>query len=279
MKSIISGISAVFLALNLNAQVLPKNSPEGSATQTIGSSKIEINYHRPSVKGRKIFGELLPFDVIWRMGANASTKFTTSDTLKFGSNTLAPGTYALFAIPHADNSFTVIFNTNPNQRGTANYEEVKDVFRLKVNAQTNSFIETLYLGFDNIKYDSADFIMLWGETKLVIPFSVNTNQVSIANINQAIAKGQNLLSVYEAAGNFYFKSLKNSKEALEFANKSIKIKPTNRNLFLKAQIMAQKGDLKQAIELGEQALELSKKTNSKGYTNYITRTVKGWKER
>lgn len=279
MKKIRLVLFGLLLSLGVNAQLTPQTSALGNVHQTIGVTNVSLSYHRPSVKGREIFGKLLPFDAIWRMGANASTKITTTDTLTFDDNILAPGTYALFTIPHADNTFTVIFNTNFNQRGTADYDANKDAFRVKVAAQKWSKTETLFLGFENVIYDSAELIMLWDEVKLSVPFTVKTTANTIRAINNAIAKGDNLQEVYEQAGNFYFGKLKDVKRAMVYADKSIKLGENYRNLFLKAKLLAESGALKKAIAAGEKAVELSKINGSKGYTNYIAGTVKGWKEK
>lgn len=279
MKKIGLGLLGLVFSVSVNAQLTPKTSALGEVKQVIGVTNVELNYHRPSVKGREVFGKLLPYDVVWRMGANASTKITTNDTLTFGENILLPGTYALFTIPHADNTFSVIFNTNFKQRGTADYDATQDVFRLKVTAEKWSKTETLFLGFENVKYSDAEFIMLWDEVKLTMPFTVKTTANTIRKINKAISKGENLQKVYEQAGNFYFGQLKNVKQAMTYADASIKLGESHRNLFLKARLLAENGSIKEAIKIGEKAVELSKKNGSKGYTNYISGTVKSWKEK
>ena len=133
IKKLSLSILVAFLTIgSINAQILPKTSPKGSVNQIVGATSIDLEYHRPSVRGRQVFGGLLKFGEVWRLGANGCTKITTTDSLFFGENALAPGTYSMFAIPNADSTFTIAFNTDFKQSGTSNYDSKKDVFRLRL---------------------------------------------------------------------------------------------------------------------------------------------------
>ncbi len=278
MKKIMLTLLIGLMVLSSQAQELPRPSPLGKVSQIVGVTEVSLEYYRPGAKDRVVFGELVPYGKIWRFGANACTKITTTDALKFGKNTLKPGTYSIFAFPGEDGNWEFAFNTDIEQGGTTDYTAEKDVFRVTAKAEKNSFTETFTLGFDNIRSGSADLVMEWENLKVAIPFTVNTNEIAEKNIKAAIAKGENLGDVYNNAANYYYSSMDDAKQALELVEKSIKIEEGYRNLFLKARIIADMGEKAKAITYAEKALALAKAADNKGYTNFISGTIANWKK-
>ena len=132
-------VSMTFAAILLSIVVFAQQpaSPPATATGEINGASITINYSSPGVKGRVIWGELVPYDALWRAGANAATTIETSKDLKIEGKTLAAGKYSIFAIPGRD-EWTMIFNTVPDQRGTGSYDESKDALRVKVKPKKSS---------------------------------------------------------------------------------------------------------------------------------------------
>ena len=122
---------SVFIGSSYGQIELPAPSPTATFSQKVGLTEVSINYSRPSKKGRAVFGDLIPYGKLWRTGANNATKFTFSDDVKIDGKDLPAGTYALFTIP-GDNEWTIIFNKNFNQGGTADYKESEDALRVTV---------------------------------------------------------------------------------------------------------------------------------------------------
>lgn len=273
MKNLLSACVIASTALYANAQTLPKPSPGSEVEQTVGATEIEIEYSRPGVKGRTIFGDLVPYDKVWRFGANAATQITTEHSLFFAGTELKAGSYSMFAIPGKDN-WTIIFNSDLSA-SEATYTKDKDVLRVVTKPVENSFTESFTIGFNDLRDTSASIVVLWENTKVSIPFTVNTIANSIANIEAAEKKGENLNDVYNNAANFYYGTVKDNDKALEYVNKSIALEENYRNLFLKARIISDtKKD--EAVILAKKAFELAKKTGSKGYQNFISGTIEKW---
>lgn len=276
MKNLLLLLSTFLMAFSINAQTLPKPSPLGTNSQVVGVTKVSLEYSRPGVKDREIFGALLPFGELWRFGANSATKLTVDTEVKFAEGSLAAGTYAVFAIPNKD-MWTIIFNTDTDQGGTESYSQDLDALRVKVKPMENSFTETFTLGVDKIKNDGAALVMLWDKTRIEIPFTVETNKFAELNIQAAEEKGENLADVYGNAANFYYGSLKDYNKALVYADKSIKLGENYRNVFMKARILKELGNAKEATELATKALEMATKEDAKGYMNFISNTLDSWK--
>ena len=264
--------------LTVNAQELPKPSPLATVTQMVGLNNIKLEYSRPSVKGREIFGDLVPYEKVWRLGANAPTKLTTDKPINFEGKELKPGTYAVFVIPSKE-EWQVVINTDTDQWGAGNYDEKKNVITVNVKPQTSDFTETLSITIQNISSTSGSLVIAWDKTKVEVPFTVNTSEEAKENILRAVKEGKDLEKVYANAGSYYWNSEKDYKAALMYANKSIEVKPYHGNLFLKARILADLGKVDQAIETGKKALDLAIKAENKGYESFISETLEKWEKR
>ncbi len=171
---LIVGLLAMACTLQLNAQDKPAASPLGKVYQRVGVTDVEVEYSRPGVKGRSIFAAegLVPHGKLWRTGANGATKISFSTDVMIGGKTVPAGTYAIFSIPGAS-EWTVIFNSNPNQGGTGNYEESKDVVRVKAETQELPFsVESFTIGFNNVKPTSTELLIYWDTALVSVPISV-----------------------------------------------------------------------------------------------------------
>jgi hypothetical protein len=138
----------------------PLASPRDSVSGTVNGATITINYGSPSVKGRKIWGELVPYKQVWRTGANEATRFTTSKDIWIEGKKLPAGTYGFFAIPTAS-TWTLIFNSIPNQWGAFKYDASKDVLRVVVKAKPSTMHERLLYSID-----SKSFTLAWEDLKV-----------------------------------------------------------------------------------------------------------------
>lgn len=262
-----------------NAQIeIPAPSPLAKFSQKVGLTEVTIEYSRPSMKGRKIYGDLVPFDKLWRTGANMATKITFADDVKIAGEDLKGGTYALFTIPGKD-EWTVIFNKNVNQGGTGNYQESDDALRVKVKpVLMDATVETFLINLENIKPSSATLELVWESTVVPIPLSVEIDEKIMAAIDQAMRPNPNN---YYAAAVYYHQSGKDLDQALEWINECIKIhEANNRNVFWiyrqKSLIQADMKAYKEAIETAKTSLAKAKEAGNDDYVKMNNESIEEW---
>lgn len=147
-------------------------SPKASVMQTIGFTDVTVSYSRPGVKGREVWGKLVPYGKVWRAGADEATKITFSTEVMIEGKKLAAGTYSFFAIP-GEKEWTLIFNKVADQWGAFEYNEAEDVLRVKVKPVANGFQEWLSYAFLKKSDNSAVLELEWD--KLKIPFEIKVN--------------------------------------------------------------------------------------------------------
>ncbi len=277
MKKLIISLATGIFAFTATAQELPKPSPLSEVQQKVGLTSVKIEYSRPSAKGRTIFGELVPYDKMWRLGANMATKLSLSTPATIGGKEVAAGDYSMQAIPAENGDWTIIINSDAELRGLSGYDEKKDIVRINAKAMVNSFTETFTMGFDKLTNNSAVITIQWEKLRIDVPFTVNTDKIAKDNIAAAIKKGEELDKVYSTAASYY-NDTKDYKTALMYADKSLKIKKTHQAMFTKARILKAKGDKAAAIKAGKEAMELATKSESKGWANYIKGNVEKWEK-
>lgn len=144
-------------------------SPNAAVMQTVGTTNVVITYGRPSMKGRDIFGGLVPYNAVWRTGANEATTITFSGDVTIEGQPLAAGSYSLFTIPTSD-SWTVIFNNEAEQWGAFNYNEAEDALRVTVEPTSQFEVEQMGFWFDNVTTTSATAVLAWAD--VVVPFEI-----------------------------------------------------------------------------------------------------------
>ncbi len=148
-------------------------SPKAGVTQVVGLTKINISYSRPGVKGRVIWGKLVPYNVVWRAGADEATKFTFSTDVKIDGKKLKAGSYSFFIIPSKNGEWTLIFNKIADQWGAFEYNISEDVLRFKVKPEKGNFVEWLEYTFTRTSDNSAVIKLEW--EKIKIPFTVEVD--------------------------------------------------------------------------------------------------------
>jgi tetratricopeptide (TPR) repeat protein len=273
--------STAILAFGLstvgNAQLAPQPSPLGKLEQTIGLTDLSVQYSRPSKKGRVVFGNVVPFGEIWRTGANENTKFTNSDVLIFGKDTLKPGTYALYTKPTKE-AWDLIFYTDVTNWGTPEVWDDKKV-ALKVNAKVSPLkdaVETFTISIDGLESVNGGALTLkWEQTAVSFPFAVATDSKVMANINKVMAGPS--ADDYFGAATYYFENKKDLKKALEWASKAADLEPEAFWILrTKSQIQAELGDKKGAIETAKKGLALAEKTKYDNYTKMFNESLKEW---
>lgn len=266
------GILTLLFATNAFAQLsVPSISQKQQISQTVGDTNIEIVYHRPNVKARQIWGELVPFGEVWRTGANEATIFEVNNDVLINGQKLPKGKYSLFTIPNND-EWTIIFNKVWDQPGSANYKEADDALRVKVKPLTGNFTETMTIGVDDVTANSANIVIAWDKTR--VPFKLDIGDVS-GRILKA-ARNQ-MVGTPITAANFVLsnKMTANYEEALGWLNDSLKTTETYGGLLTKARLLGEMGRKQDAIKTGEKAIEVGKKANAN--TEFLEGLLKDWK--
>lgn len=168
---------ATLSALGQRASDRPRASPNASVSQTIGVTEVTISYGRPGVRGRKIWGGLVPYGQVWRTGANEATTISFTRDVLIEGQKLPAGTYALFTIPN-ENEWTIIFNKNPKQWGAFDHDPQQDVLRVKVKPQAADHEEWMNVSFRDLSRDSATLVLRW--EKIAVPFRVQEAEAEVS---------------------------------------------------------------------------------------------------
>src|SRR5438093_13393744 len=271
---------AIASALPLAAQqapqlTLPRVSQKQSVTQTVGLTDVTITYSRPGVKGRPIWGALVPYDKVWRTGANEATTIAFSDDVTINGQPLPKGTYSLHTIPGKD-QWTIVFNNTANQWGSFNYDPAKDALRVTAKPHGDEFHEWLTFEIPDVGPDSATVAIKWAN--LAVPFTIGTNttQKVLADARAAVAaaKPDDWQTPLRAA-TFAIENRVNLDEANRWLDQSIKANENIRNLFEKARAQAMAGDRTAAVATAQKAISLAgPKDNDE--VNEIKHSIASW---
>ena len=185
---IIALVSLVHVGSAQQELKVPTLSPLAEISQEVGLTQVKLSYSRPSAKGRKVFGDLVPFNEVWRTGANASTKLTFSEDVKIEGNALKAGTYALYTIP-GPTEWTVIIHTNTKHRSIAGdvYKPAEDAFRFKVKpGVTSNYVETFTIGFSDIGTNTCSVYVAWEGTRIKFRIDFDVEKSTLIRWGTAI---------------------------------------------------------------------------------------------
>jgi tetratricopeptide (TPR) repeat protein len=233
---------------------LPRDSQHSKVTQTIGITDITINYHRPLVKGRQIWGKVVPYGQVWRAGANENTTISFSDSVTIEGQQVAKGTYALFMIPE-ESEWTVILSKVHTAWGSFTYNEADDALRVKVKPRATEMREALAYDFDDVKADSAVAALYW--EKIAVPFKVGVDTHGIVKAslpNQLQGLPQYTWEGWDDAANYLLAQKYDLDEALKYEETSIRTEPRFDNFMTKSQILDAMGKKDDAETAKKEAL-------------------------
>ena len=236
---------------------LPTLSQRSIITQQIGLTDITINYCRPLVGGRALWGKEIPYDQVWRTGANENTTIAFTDDVSVEGHPLPAGTYGLHMIPAAD-QWTIIFSKNSTSWGSFSYDKNEDALRVTEKPQAGEFQEAMEFTFDEVKPDSTAVTMRWA--KLAVPFhvSMDVNTIVLRSIqNQLRSTGGFTWVGYDEAGLWLLDTNTNLDQALKWENQSIAIEERFDNLLTKSEILAAQGKTQEAEATKAKALEMA----------------------
>jgi hypothetical protein len=265
--------AAAFAAPALAQFEAPQPSPKATLTQRVGLTDVTISYSRPSVKGRAIWGTLVPLDKPWRTGANAATTITFSDDVTVEGQKLAAGTYSIVTIPGKD-EWTVIFNNDTKLWWETEYDAAKDALRVKAKPQAIGMLETFHIGFPSIGATSAVLAIEWEKVSVPVTIGVDVD----GKIRKGVAAAET--TSWQApmmAARYYFDQKTNREEAWKLLEKSIATNKNYVNVARKARVLADEGKIAEAVKFGDEALALAKADPTKPNVTAFEKTVGEWK--
>lgn len=258
-------LGAMALPQDSQAQIdMPKASPPATLETEVGLTDVTVKYSRPGLKGRdkQIFGGLIPYDAVWRTGANESTKVTFSGDVKVEGQDLAAGTYALYTIPGEDN-WTVIFSNQLDLWGASGYKEEEDALRVSVQPVTLPYPEeTFTIDFSNYQNEGAEMDIIWDYTRVPVSITTATDEKVMAQIEDKV---QGNYRTYYDAANYYLLTDRDLDKAEEWIDKAISLRPHYAFHHLKAKILAAQGNTKEAIKAAETSKRLASENNNQDY--------------
>lgn len=274
MRRLITTTAIAMMAFPSLSQVkMPQPSPYQTITQDFGMGKIEVSYYRPSAKGRKVMGDLVPYGKMWRTGANASTLIKFTEPVEIMGNKLDTGTYALYTIP-GKNSWEIILNSGLKNWGLDGYKQEEDVARFKVSpVKSKAMTETLTLQFTDMQAESCNLRLSWEHTEVLIPITANFRDKLRAQLEEALKSAEK--KPYWQAAQFYNEYDKNYSKALEYAGKAAE---TNAKAYwivlYKAKIEKQLGMKAEAIASASKAKTLAKEGENDDYVKMAEELIK-----
>jgi hypothetical protein len=286
MKKLQTGLFLFLTLLLLNrfeavAQlVTPAASQQATVTQRVGLTDITLKYFRPSLKGRKMFGETLPFGSAWRTGANNATTLTFKEEVTVEGIKVPAGEYALYTIPGAT-EWTVVLNKNTKLGGsTHQYKVEDDVARFKVKpTKTATTTETLTINFADLTTSTANLEIVWENTAAKFKIASEVDSKVMAQIQEQVINGQNVSAdLYAAAANYYLDNKKDPKLALTWIKKANEKDPKFWNLHAQAKIQAMNKDFKGAIATAEKSIALAKEAKNDDYVRMNEKAIGEWKK-
>lgn len=252
------------VALFADAQSIktPQPSPGQTIKQDFGISSIELNYSRPGIKGRKIFGDLVPYGKVWRTGANSATRIKFSDDVTIGGQALKAGEYAIYTVPN-EKEWEIIINKGSANWGTE-YHQEDDIFRVKVPSyKLDQPVETFTMQFANVKSNSADLQIIWDKTLVAVPIATDVDKKVMADIDKVMNSDNR---PYFQAAMYYMETGRDLNQALTWFDKAIEQNPTAFWVYhQKANALAKLGKKAEAKTTAQKSMELAKSANNDDY--------------
>lgn len=275
MRTLLSTALLAAFAAPAAAQITkPPLSPRATVKQGVGLGEVTIDYGRPSVRGREIFGKLEAYGIVWRTGANACTKVTFSQDAEVGGESIEAGTYGLFSIPN-EKSWTIIFSQQSDLWGAGGYDPAKDVARIEVKPTTlPSVHETLTIDLQGFHSNGADLVIAWERTHVSIPVKVDTDTQVLQEIDEKVrkAKGEVSPRTYFDAGMYLYEKGEMLEDAEAWIDKAVELAPQSWwQTYYKAELALKLGKLDKAMAAAEAALE-GATSSPRGDFGYAART-------
>ncbi len=277
MKKSILYFALALVTFGASAQIeTPAPSPTQKFEQKVGLTDVSVEYSRPSMRGRTIFGDLVPYDKMWRTGANKNTMITFGDDVMIGGKEVKAGSYAIFTKPGAVNWEVYFYSDTENWGTPENWDKTK--VAAKVTAKTLAMpmaVETFTVSLDDMKMDEANLGMMWDKTYVAVPFKVMTDKMVTASIEK-VMNGPAASDYYSAAV-YYLESGKDINKSKEWIDKAVA--GNGEAYWYKRQqslIYAKSGDTKGAIKAAKASMKQAEKAGNMDYVAMNKKSLKEW---
>ncbi|MFV5699270.1 DUF2911 domain-containing protein [Flavobacterium sp. ZT3R17] len=281
MKNILIAFAIIIANFTIEAQVkTPQASPRATISQTVGLTDVEINYSRPSARGRAVFGDLVPFGKVWRTGANENTTISFSDDVIIDGKTLKKGKYALYTNPKIESWDIIFYKTTDNWGNPAEWNEANVVLKATVKPETLSKkVETFTLGISNLDNNFAFLELYWENSYAALKFEVPTQKTATANIEKALAGPT--AGDYFSAAQFLFQSNGDIAKARTYVDKALDMNQDKPFYYyrLKSLIQAKQGDKKGAIETAKLSLAAAEVAKNQDYVKMNKESIAEWSKK
>ncbi|HCY76526.1 MAG TPA: hypothetical protein DHV28_11445 [Ignavibacteriales bacterium] len=274
-RSALIFVNVILLSIILNAQEFrtPRPSPDATVSQYIGVTKISVDYSSPAVKGRKIWGELVPFGEVWRTGANEATTITFSDPVTINGNELTAGTYGIHMIPNA-NEWEIIFSKDVRVDGSSTFDPKKEVLRVKVKPEENPFTERMTFLFTDVTDNSGNVALVWDKLKVSFKIEVKTQDLTFQKARNAFNWSQLM-----AGATYALDQNTNLDEGFKWIQASTLINENYWNTRILAQYLAKMNKKSEAIAAMEKVIEFgSKMPNAPFDFDRMKQMLADWKK-
>jgi hypothetical protein len=278
MKKILLFVFAATFITAVEAQIkTPAPSPSQKIEQKVGLTDITLEYSRPAMRGREIFGGLVPYGEVWRTGANANTKITFSDDVTVGGATLKAGSYAIFTKPGVQNWEVYFYSDSDNWGTPEKWDDTK--VAAKVTSPVYPLpmdIQSFTMSFDDLTNDSASLGIMWEKTYVGVPLKFATDKAVTASIEQVMS-GPSANDYYSAAV-YYLEAGKDINQAKTWIDKAIALRDKPAFWYHRQQslIYAKAGDKKGAIKAAKTSLALAKEAGNADYIALNTKSLEVW---
>lgn len=279
MKYVITTCLVAISAIAVAQVRLPAPSPTETIKQEFGMSSIELVYSRPSLKGRKVIGDVDPYNVVWRTGANSATRIRFNDPVDINGHKVDTGTYAIYTIPQKNGDWTFILNRGIKNWGVDGYKDSQDVFRTKVRTEYNApKTETFTMLFTDLKPESCQLRILWDNFALYVPIKTSIKEKVRAQVETGLKTNK---PPYWQAAQFYAEYDNDNKKALEMINKAIEQNAKNNPFYMvhyKAKIQRDLGDKAGAIATANESIKMAKEAKNDSYVLLNEKLLKDLKK-
>ncbi|ALD20903.1 hypothetical protein AM218_06265 [Hymenobacter sp. DG25A] len=241
---------------------LPQVSPHALVQQTIGLTDITVDYHAPGVKGRTVWGQLVPYNQIWRAGANENTVVKFSAPVRINGQAVPTGSYSLYVLPVSDQDWQFVLNRVTTHWGAEGYDEKDDLVRIPIVPEASPFRETLLYWFSDAKNGTARLNLSWEKLTGSVYITTDVHAQALAGIEQTLAKQPHNWQLLAQAAEYLIQNNIQAELALRYINESIRLNDTYLNNWLKARLLASKDDYSTAIVYARKALKLGDKDDN-----------------
>ncbi|WP_010255248.1 DUF2911 domain-containing protein [Myroides injenensis] len=277
-KKIIIAAFAMFGLLSQAQVHTPPTSTKAEVDQVVGLTDVKLDYSRPNMRGRLIYGDLVPYGRLWRTGANMNTVITFGDNVEIGGKTLKKGSYAIYTIPKVE-EWEVIFYSDTNNWGLPEvWDESKVALSTKVKTVSlDRKVETFTIAVNNVNIEYADLEIMWEKTLVPVRFKVPTEALALESIKETFS-GPKIVDYY-AAAEYYYLTNRDLSQALQWITQAIEKSGDKVPYYfprLKSQIQAKLGDKAAAVETAKIALALAEKANNLDYIKINKDAIKEW---